>query len=479
VRTIIEPFRIRTVEPLRLTTRAEREQALRTAHYNLFSLRARDVLIDLLTDSGTGAMSTKQWAALMQGDESYAGSESYYELQGVVRELTGFEHVFPVHQGRAAERILCQIFGGKDKTIPNNTHFDTTRANIEFTGAAALDLPVREAHDPAVEDDFKGNYDLDRLARFLATAPRGTVPLGLATVTNNAVGGQPVSLPNLQAASALFRAHGIPFLLDAARFAENAWLVRQRDPAWRDAPLPRIVRAMFDCADGCMISAKKDGLVNIGGLLCVRDAALAEQIRSLLILGEGYPTYGGLAGRDLAALAQGLREVLDEDYLRYREASAAYLTRALARLGVPTVKPPALHAVYVDARAFLDHLAPEQLPGQSLCCELYLEGGIRAVEVGTLMFGRTDPRSGEQVTAPLELVRLALPRRVYTQSHFDWVIESFAQVARRKHELCGYRITKEGAWLRAFTAELEPMARAANPRSAGELAAAGGLDSGR
>ena len=446
MRTIIEPFRIHTVEPIRLTTRAEREQALDLAHHNLFGLRARDVIIDLLTDSGTGAMSTDQWAAIMKGDESYAGSESFFELESTVRALTGKKHIYPVHQGRAAERILFSIVARQGMRIPNNTHFDTTRANVEFQGAEAVDLPIPEALDPRAERRFKGDMDLAALRTFLQQN-RGKVPIGLLTVTNNSVGGQPVSMANIRATSALYHEFGVPFFLDAARFAENAWQIQQHEEAWQKVPLPQIVREMFACADGFMLSAKKDGLVNIGGLLAVDDDDLAAKVRNLLILTEGFPTYGGLAGRDLAALAQGLREVLDPDYLAYRAASARYLADRLESLGVPTVRPCGMHAIYVDARAFLPQIPPQDLPGQAICCALYLIGGIRAVEIGTLMFG---------AAAKLDLVRLTLPRRTYTQSHFDWVIEAFAELCRNKHTLRGYRIVEEAPILRAFTARLAP-----------------------
>ncbi len=457
MKTIIEPFRIKTVEPMYISTRAERETWLQRAHYNLFGLRAREVVIDLLTDSGTGAMSTQQWAALMTGDESYAGSESFYELEAVVRELTGFEHVIPVHQGRAAERILFSILGGRGRRIPNNTHFDTTRANIEYTGAEALDFPVPEARDPAAEAPFKGNMDLERLAAFLEEAEPGSVPVGLLTVTNNTVGGQPVSLANIRATADLYHEHGVPFFLDAARFAENAWFIKRREQGWTDRPLTEIAREMFRCADGCLISAKKDGLVNIGGLLALRDGDLAQRCRDLLILTEGFPTYGGLAGRDMAALAQGLREVLDPDYLAYREASARYLAAKLEALGVPTVKPAGIHAVYVDARSFLPAIPPPELPGQALCVELYRHGGVRAVEIGTLMFGGTDQATGRPTPAELDLVRLTLPRRVYTQSHFDWVVETFEATVAAKDSIRGYRIVWEPPILRAFTAKLAPL----------------------
>jgi tryptophanase len=456
MQTIIEPFRIHTVEPIRITSEAEREKLLRAAHFNLFTLRARDVMIDLLTDSGTGAMSTLQWAAIMTGDESYAGCESFYELEKVVKDLTGYAHVFPVHQGRAAERIAFGTLAKAGDFVPNNTHFDTTRANLEHLGVTAVDLPSRDSADPRLERPFKGDMDLDALAAFLREH-EGKVPFGLLTITNNGSGGQPVSLANIRATSELYRSHGVLFLLDAARFAENAYLIQQREPGQKDRPLADIVREMFSLADGCLISAKKDGLVNIGGLLAVDDAKIAARMRDILIMTEGFPTYGGLAGRDLAALAQGLREVLDPDYLAYRLAAAQYLAQRLEALGVPTVRPTGMHAVYVDARAFLPHVPPVQLPGQVVCCELYRIGGIRAVEIGTLMFGRTDPKTGAPTAARMDLVRLTLPRRTYTQSHYDWVIESFRRLADRKASLRGLRIVEEAPLLRAFTARLAPI----------------------
>lgn len=455
VKTVLEPFRIKAVEPFRITTEAERVHLLDEAHHNLFRLRACDVMIDLLTDSGTGAMSAQQWAAIMTGDESYAGSKSFYELQSVVQELTGYRHVFPVHQGRAAERILFGVMVMPGQAVPNNAHFDTTRANVEYLGAAACDFVAPQAADLHDAAPWKGDLDVPRLSAWLDAQPRGSVPVGLLTITNNRVGGQPVSMQNLREVSALYRRHGIPFFLDAARFAENAWWIHRLDPAWREVPLRQVARAMFDLADGCMISAKKDGLVNIGGLLCVNDDALAAKVQNLLILGEGFPTYGGLAGRDLAALAQGLREVLDPDYLHYREASAHYLGLHLDRLGVPVVRPFGLHAVYVDARAMLPQIPPHQLPGQALACELYRQGGIRTVEIGTLMFGRTE--NGKPVVADHDLVRLCLPRRVYTQSHIDWVIETFAEVHARRESLRGLSIVEEAPLLRAFTAKLRPV----------------------
>ena len=461
MKTVLEPFRIKAIEPFRITTVEERTRILRAAHHNVFLVRAEDVMIDLLTDSGTGAMSAQQWAAIMTGDESYAGSRSFYDLESVVHNLTGYRHVFPVHQGRAAERILFSSVVSAGQAVPNNAHFDTTRANIEFLSAEALDFVHPSARDLRADVPWKGDVDLEGLSAWLDAQPKGRVPIGMLTITNNRTGGQPVSMQNLRAVSSLYRRHGIPFFLDAARFAENAWWIHRTDPEWHDKTLHDVARAMFGLADGCMISAKKDGLVNIGGLLCCNDEALAAKIRNLLILTEGFPTYGGLAGRDLAALAQGLREVLDYDYLHYREASAHYLAEKLDALGVPIVRPFALHAVYVDARAMLPQIPPEQLPGQALVCELYRRGGIRAVEIGTLMFGRTDLATGEPIVAEHDLVRLCLPRRVYTQSHVDWVVEAFAEILRETEFARGYEIVEQAPFLRAFTAKLRPMSRQA------------------
>jgi len=457
VKTVLEPFRIKAIEPFRVTTPCERVAMLAAAHHNLFRLRAEDVMIDLLTDSGTGAMSAQQWAAIMTGDESYAGSSSFFELEKVVQQLTGYRHVFPVHQGRAAERILFGVTVAPGMAVPNNAHFDTTRANVEYLGAEARDFVAPAAADLRSRAPWKGDIDVEKLAAWLEAQPKGRVPFGLLTITNNRVGGQPVSMQNLRAVSELYRRHGLPFFLDAARFAENAWWIHRLDPDWQNVPLPLVARAMFDLADGCMISAKKDGLVNIGGLLCVNDDALATKVRNLLILTEGFPTYGGLAGRDLAALAQGLREVLDPDYLHYREASASYLADHLDALGVPVVRPAGLHAVYVDARAMLPHLPPEQLPGQALACALYLQGGVRSVEIGTLMFGHPDRATGKPVVADHDLVRLCLPRRVYTQSHVDWVVEAFAELMQSRDRIPGLEIVEEAPILRAFTAKLRPL----------------------
>ncbi|HEU5203824.1 MAG TPA: tryptophanase, partial [Candidatus Limnocylindrales bacterium] len=413
-RTIIEPFRIHAVEPIRITTRAEREAALEAAGGNLFSIHADDVLIDLLTDSGTGAMSRDQWAAVQRGDESYAGSPSWYVFLEAVRELFPFPHVIPTHQGRAAEKILFSVLGGDGKIIPNNTHFDTTRANVEHSGAEAIDLVIPEGSDPAALHPFKGNMDVARLEELLTTCS-DRVPVVFVTVTNNSGGGQPVSLENLRAVRAVCDRFGVPLFLDACRFAENAWFIKTREPGQADRAVTDIVHDMAALADGMTMSAKKDGLANIGGWLAVRDDRLAEQCRNLLILTEGFPTYGGLAGRDLEAIAQGLREVVTDDYLRYRIRSTAYLGEALDKAGVPVVKPFGGHAVYLDARALLPHIAPLEYPGQALAVALYLEGGIRGCEIGTVMFGRHP--DGTETPAAMDLVRLAIPRRTYTQSH--------------------------------------------------------------
>jgi tryptophanase len=453
--TIIEPFRIHAVEPLRMTTEEERREAIAAADYNLFGLRASDVLIDLLTDSGTGAMSSEQWAALQRGDESYAGSPSWFRFLDAVQALFPFRHVIPTHQGRAAERILFSVLGGPGKAIPNNTHFDTTRANVEFTGAEAVDLVIPEAHDPLSRHPFKGNMDLAALDAFLA-ARAGDVPVVFVTITNNSGGGQPVSLENVRGVRAVCDRHGVPFFLDACRFAENAWFVREREPGQGGRPVAEIVRELASLADGMTMSAKKDPLANIGGWLALNDDELAERCRNLEILTEGFPTYGGLAGRDLDAIAQGLVEAVDHDYLRYRIRSTAYLGEGLLRAGMPVVEPFGGHAIYVDARALLPHVPPLEYPGQALAVELYAAGGIRAVEIGTVMFGRAP--DGTESAAPLDLVRLAIPRRTYTQSHVDYVIEVCARVVERAPGLRGYRIVSEPATLRHFTARFEPLA---------------------
>jgi tryptophanase len=455
-RTIIEPFRIKAVEPLRATTRAEREAHLAAAGWNLFGLDADDVLIDLLTDSGTGAMSSEQWAALQRGDESYAGSRSFRRFESVVQELTGYRHVIPTHQGRASERILFGELVRPGHVVPANTHFDTTRANVEVQGGVALDLPCAEGRDLQLDAPFKGNIDVGALDRVLSEHGAANVPLVIVTITNNSGGGQPVSLDNLRATREVCDRHGVPLFLDAARFAENAWFIVQREPG-QGARAPRAVaEEVFRLADGCTISLKKDGFGNIGGLLALQDDDLAARCRSALILTEGFPTYGGLAGRDLEALAQGLLEVTEPDYLRYRVRSAAYLAEKAWEAGVPTVRPPGGHAVYLDARALLPHIPPHELPAQALACELYLEGGVRGVEIGTLMFGRPRPDHPDEPAAN-ELVRLALPRRVYTQSHVDYVGEVIAAVADRAEDLRGYRIVEQPTWLRHFSAHLEPL----------------------
>jgi tryptophanase len=454
---IIEPFRIKTVEPIRLTTREERDRLIEDAGYNVFRLHARDVLIDLLTDSGTGAMSAQQWAAAMRGDESYAGSESFYRFESAVRDIFGFKHVIPTHQGRAAERILFTVVCRPGQTVPNNSHFDTTRANIEFLGATAVDLPCPEAEPISVPRPFKGNIDLEALERTLEELGPEAVPLVMITVTNNTGGGQPVSMGNIRSTSEICGRYGIPFYIDACRFAENAFLIQQREEGYADVPLLNVAREMFSYADGCTMSAKKDGLANIGGFLATNDDRLASQERDLLILTEGFPTYGGLAGRDLEAIAVGLYEALDPDYQRYRITSTAYLGEHIAAEGVPIIQPPGAHAVYVDAGAFCPHLTAAEFPGISLAVELYREGGVRTVEIGSVMFGRTDSDTGVFQPARHELVRLAIPRRVYTKSQIDYVVDTIVDVARRREELVGYRIVEEPRFLRHFTARFEPI----------------------
>ncbi|MFH0750626.1 MAG: tryptophanase [Chloroflexota bacterium] len=454
-KTIFEPFRIHSVEPIRISTREDRALAIEKAGFNLFNLHADDVLVDLLTDSGTGAMSRDQWAAIQHGDESYAGSPSWYAFRESVHDLFPFRHVIPTHQGRAAERILFSVIGGPGKTIPNNIHFDTTRANVEFTGAAAVDLVIEEGRHPEVEHPFKGNMDLARLDVLLAELGPQKVPVVFVTITNNSGGGQPVSLENLRGVRAVCDRHGVPLFLDACRFAENAWFIKTREPGQAGRSVVEIVREIASLADGMTMSAKKDGLANIGGWLAMNDDRLAEQCRNLLILTEGFPTYGGLAGRDLEAIAQGLREVVNEDYLRYRITSTAYLGDALAKAGVPTVRPTGGHAVYLDARALLPHVPPLHYPGQALAIALYLEGGIRGCEIGTVMFGRHP--DGTETPAAMDLVRLAIPRRTYTQSHIDYVIEVVRWVAERAADLRGYRILDEPPALRHFTARFAPL----------------------
>ncbi len=448
MKTIIEPFRIKSVEPLRKRTPEERAVLIERAGFNLFLLNAEDILIDLLTDSGTSAMSTQQWAAMMRGDESYAGSESFLRFKRAVEELTGYRHVIPTHQGRAAERILFSVMCRSGQVVPNNNHFDTTRANIEFTGARAVDLVNAEAADTQAPLPFKGDLDLDALEALIATEGRERIPLILCTVTNNSGGGQPVSMANLEGISRIARRHSIPFYLDACRFAENAWFIREREPGYGKSTAREIARRMFSLADGCTFSAKKDAFANIGGFLCTNDDALARQEKDLLILTEGFPTYGGLAGRDLEAIAAGLHEVLEADYLEYRIASTGYLGRHIASGGVPIVEPPGGHAIYIDAARMLPHIPRHEFPAQSLAVELYRHAGIRSVEIGSVMFGEN---------AKHELLRLAIPRRVYTQSHIDYVVEAILEVAARKETLRGYRITQQPGFLRHFSCRFEPI----------------------
>jgi tryptophanase len=455
VKTIIEPFKIKMVEPIKLTTAAEREAALRLAHFNVFQVPAEDVLIDLLTDSGTAAMSSAQWAGMLRGDEAYAGARSWFRFEKVLRDLTGMPHILPTHQGRASERILFELVGGPGKVIPSNNHFDTTRANIEHSGAEAVDLVIDEGTQPPSRHPFKGNLDPAKLQALIGRVGAGRIPLCMVTVTNNSGGGQPVSLANLREVRAVCDRHRIPLFLDACRFAENSYLIKQREPGQQGRSARDIARDLFALADGATISAKKDGLVNIGGVLLLRDDALAERADNLLILTEGFVTYGGLAGRDLEAMAQGFTEVLEEDYLQYRLRSVEYLGEGLLAGGVQIVEPPGGHAVYIDAAAFCPHIPPAQFPGQALVCALYRHAGIRAVEIGSVMFGRVDPDTGEASHPPLELVRLAVPRRVYTQSHMDYVVEAAVEVFRRREQIRGLRIIEERPVLRHFTAKFE------------------------
>ena len=454
MKTIIEPFRIKVVEPIRLTTVEERRELLVKAGYNLFAIHADDVIIDLLTDSGTSAMSAEQWAAVMRGDESYAGSPSFYRFEAAVKTLMPFRHVIPTHQGRAAEAILFSIVGGKGRVIPSNTHFDTTRGNIEATGAEAVDLVIAEAHVPDVPHPFKGNIDLARLERLLEESA-DRVPLVMLTVTNNAGGGQPVSLENIRATAAIAHRYGKPLFIDGCRFAENAWFIRSREPGQDKRPVDDIVRDMFAVADGMTMSAKKDAFANIGGWLALNDDTIAAEARNRLILTEGFPTYGGLAGRDLEAIAVGLEEIVDEQYLRYRVRTNEYIGEKLAALGVPIVRPVGGHAVFVDARRFLPHVPALQYPGQALAVALYELGGIRACEIGTVMFGQKP--DGTEEAADMDLVRLAMPRRVYTQSHADYLVEVFEEVVRRRDALRGLRIVSQPQRLRHFTARFEPV----------------------
>lgn len=450
MKTIIEPFRIKVVEPIRLRSADEREEILRRAGFNPFFIHADDVLIDLLTDSGTGAMSSLQWAGIMGADESYAGSPSFYHFEASLQGITGFPHILPTHQGRASERILFELLAGAGKVVPNNAHFDTTRANVEHSGARAVDLLIPEAKDPKSRHPFKGNMDVPALEELVAREGRENVPVIMVTVTSNSSGGQPVSLSNLRQVRAVCDKRRIPMFLDACRFAENAWFIKSREEGQQDRDVRDIVRDMFDMADGATISAKKDGLVNIGGVLLVRDEKLFQRASNLLILTEGYVTYGGLAGRDLEAMAQGFQEVLDEDYLRYRVRSAEYVGERLLAAGIQIVEPPGGHAIYIDASAFCPHIPPEQFPGQALVTALYRDAGIRAVEIGSVMFGGPG-----RPAPPLELVRLAFPRRVYTQSHMDYVVEALGEIYAKRDTIRGLKIVEAPEVLRHFTARFE------------------------
>lgn len=455
-KTIIEPFKIKSVEPIRFTTREEREKFLKDAGYNAFLLHADDVLIDLLTDSGTSAMSAKQWAGIMDGDESYAGSKSFYRFESVVRNITGMKFIIPTHQGRAAEKILFTLVGGAGKYIPNNSHFDTTRANVEFSGAEAVDLLNEVGKHPEIRADFKGNMDIEKLEAFIKEKGVENIPLCMITVTNNSGGGQPVSMQNIRETKEVCKKYNIPLFLDACRFAENAYFIKLREKGYENKTPLEIAQEMFSYADGATMSAKKDALVNIGGFLALNDEQLAMNSRNLLIVTEGFPTYGGLAGRDLEAVAQGLLEIVDESYLQYRIRSVAYLGEKLIAAGVPIIEPPGGHAIYIDAKRFLPDIPAEQFPGQSIVAELYLEGGIRAVEIGSVMFGKYD-KNGKFIPSMMELVRLAVPRRVYTQSHIDYLIEVIVEVYKNRNKLKGYKITYEAPMLRHFTARFEPI----------------------
>ena len=456
-KTIIEPFRIKSVEAIKMTTPEQRERKIKEAGYNIFALRSEDVIIDLLTDSGTGAMSSNQWAAIMRGDESYAGSPSFYAFHDAVQDIMGFEHVIPTHQGRAAERILFSVMCSAGDVVPSNSHFDTTRANVDFRGALPLDLPSPELADLESDYPFKGDMDVDRLKAAFAEYGAARIPLVMLTVTNNSGGGQPVSMANVRAVSAVCREHDTPLYLDACRITENAYLIKQREAGYSDVPVKTIVREMCDLAQGCTMSAKKDAIVNIGGFLATRDADLARQEKDLLILTEGFPTYGGLAGRDLEAIAVGMYEAVDEDYLHYRIASTRYIGEHLRAAGVPIIWPPGGHAIYVDAARFAPHIAATGYPGVSIAIGMYVLGGVRACEIGSLMFGHRDPETGEEVGGPRELVRLAIPRRTYTQSHGDYVIEVMEQLLAQRDSLKPYRIVEQAPFLRHFSAKLEPI----------------------
>ncbi len=457
MKTIIEPFKIKSVEPINFTTREERENILIEAGYNPFMIKSEDIIIDLLTDSGTSAMSAKQWAGIMDGDESYAGSKSFFRFESKVKEKKKKKFIIPTHQGRAAEKILFSILGGPGKYFPNNSHFDTTRANIEFTGAEAYDLLTEVGKHPEIRADFKGNMDVEALEKFIKEKGAKNIPLVMLTVTNNSGGGQPVSMQNIKEVRKVCDKYGLPLFLDACRFAENAYFIKLREKGYENKSVKEIAQEMFSYADGATMSAKKDALVNIGGFLAMNDETLAMNARNLLIVTEGFPTYGGLAGRDLEAIAQGLEEVLQESYLQYRIKSTEYLGNKLLDAGVPILEPPGGHAIYLDAKRFTPDIPPHQFPGQSIVAALYLEGGVRSVEIGSVMFGKTDKATGEFIPPPMELVRLAIPRRVYTQSHIDYLAEVIIEVYKKRDKLKGFEIVYEAPMLRHFTAKFKPI----------------------
>ncbi len=454
MKTIIEPFRIKSVEPIKFTTKEERIKILENAGFNPFLIHADDVIIDLLTDSGTSAMSAKQWAGIMEGDESYAGSKSFYRFENAVKKITGHSFIIPTHQGRASEKILFSILGGTGKFIPNNTHFDTTRANIEFSGAEAVDLLNEIGKHPEIKADFKGNMDVMKLEEFINNVGVENIPLVMITITNNSGGGQPVSMQNIKDVKSVCNKYNLPLFIDACRFAENAYFIKKREKGYENKSILEISQEMFSYADGATMSAKKDALVNIGGFLSLNNEELAMKCRNLLIVTEGFPTYGGLAGRDLEAVAQGLEEIVDENYLQYRIRSIEYLGEKLVNAGIPIIEPPGGHAIYIDAKRFLPNIPPDQFPGQSIVSEIYIEGGVRGVEIGSVMFGKYG-KDGNTISPAMELVRLAIPRRVYTQSHIDYVAEVIIEVFKNREKLKGYKIIYEAPMLRHFTAKFK------------------------
>ena len=456
MKTIIEPFKIKSVEPIKFTTVEQRKEILKRAYYNPFFIKAEDVLIDLLTDSGTSAMSAQQWAGIMEGDESYAGARSFFRFEKVIRDLTGIKHIIPTHQGRAAEKILFSIVGEKGKNIPNNSHFDTTRANIEFSGATATDLLCDEGKNPDLIADFKGNMNVEKLEKFIRDVGRENIPMCFITLTNNSGGGQPVSMKNIREVKKVCKKYSIPLFLDMCRFAENAYFIKLREKGYAKKTVKEIAQEMFSYADGATMSAKKDALVNMGGFLALNNDELAMNARNLLVITEGFPTYGGLAGRDLEAIAQGLEEVLDEHYLQYRIRSTAYLGEKISEAGVPIIQPPGGHAIYINAKKYCSHISPEKFPGQAVVCDLFVRGGIRSVEIGSVMFGKYD-ESGKHVAPIMELVRLAIPRRVYTQSHIDYTIEVIIESFQNRKKLRGFKIIWEPPMLRHFTARFQSL----------------------